>query len=249
MMRSADTWLATVCVIGLTLWTTPARTAEMGWLGVGVRLGYTQPKLKAANVPFVGSKLQDTFDKTNRSIDDYNTAHGTTRPHYVMGDLNLDSGMLQITPSLHLGGDGYFTKLELPIGLSSELKTIGFGCYPINYGWEFSELGLFPYASVGFVLSYATSSEFQPTGGSVIKVDAKGGMAEARLAVGLKYFAIDSWPVSFEVGYSPYAVGLVYDGSHPLNVGSLNTLPENPGATARGGSGWVLNALIGIDWL
>ncbi|MBN1961423.1 MAG: hypothetical protein JW841_10790 [Deltaproteobacteria bacterium] len=252
MVRNIGFCLACISVVGLSLAAQPANAFEMGWAGFGIRFGYKKINLKAAKVPYAGDKLKEAFDNVNEKVDEYNQTNGTSQPHYLMKDLNLNTGMLQIIPSFHLGGDGYFTKLELPIGLSSEFKTIGFGCYPINYGWTIDEFNLFPYLSVGFALSYAYSKKFEPTSGSTVNVNAKGGLIETRAAVGIKYFGVDNWPISIEIGYSPYALGLVFDNNQKLRIDSTNVLdalPDNPGSIARGGAGWLLSALVGVDWL
>jgi hypothetical protein len=237
------------CVAAAGLQTRSAKADEMGWIGLGVRIGYVNPGLKADAVPLLGKALQDKCKKANALIDTYNTATGSNVPHYVMSDLNLDSKMLQITPSLHLGGSGFFMKLEAPMAFSTELKTIGFGLYPINVGVHLETLSLFPYVSAGGVVSYATSTQFTPTGGSTIKVNAKGALIETRLALGLKLFLVDNLPISVELGYSPYAIGLVVDNNRPKPQSGVAQLPEHPGAAARGGIGSAFNTVVGIDWL
>ena len=240
--------LVVLCLAGAVI-TLPlvAAAAEMGWVGLGVRVGYAEQNLKAASVPFVGSKLTKILNDANNTIDRNNASRGTNQPHYVMRDLNLQSSMLEVTPSIHLGGDGYFTKLEFPIGLSAALKTIGFGVYPVNFGLFIPGTDLFPYGSAGLVFNYATSSEFTPTQGAAIKVNAKGGVFEARLALGLKSFVADSLAVGLELGYSPFALGAVVDGNN-VKVGP-DGFPEHPGAVVRGGMGSVFTLLASFDWL
>jgi len=255
-MKHVIRWvLAASCVATVGLPTKNVAAAEMGWFGIGVRLGYATPSLKAGDVPLVGKKLSDALTNANKMVDAYNAAQGTNRPHYAMDDLNLTARAVQITPSLHLGGDGMFFKLEAPIGVSSELKTYGLGIYPINIAIGIPGIDLYPYISAGGVGTWATSTSFTPTGGQKLVVDAKGLILEARVAVGAKLYLVPMVPLSVEVGYSPYAAGGVVDTTR-LNAlkppsgtpTAAPKLPDSPGAAVRGGVGHMLNMMVGIDF-
>ena len=225
----------------------PAGAVEMGSFGIGVRFGYSSPSLAAGDVPVFGSELQKKFDEANAAVDRYNASTGGHRPHYDISEMNLDQRMLLVVPTLHFGGDGFFTKLEVPMRFSSDLFTIGLGFYPLAYGYLFESAGLFPYLSAGAVVSYAKSSQFTASGGQTTKTDAAGAMIEPRLTAGLKVFLVDHFPISVEAGWSPYALGAVIDSSWQAPTGT--TWPDNPALFARGGRGMVFDLTAGVEWL
>ncbi len=238
---------AFLCISILATVPSTASAVEMGSFGFGVRLGTSAPSLAAGNVPVFGGELQKQFDRANAAVDQYNASTGGNRPHYDISEMNLDQRMLLVVPTLHFGGDGFFTKLEVPIRFSSDLFTIGLGFYPLNYGYLFETTGLFPYFSAGIVGSYAVSKRFTGPDGQSTSADAKGAVIEPRLSAGLKLFLVDHFPISVELGFSPYALGAVIDTSRPAPTGT--SWPDNPALYARGGRGTVLDLTAGIEWL
>ena len=195
----------------------PDDAGRMGWVGVGVRLGYTQLHLTPP------SSLIST----------YNSATGTTS---TTAEHTVDSGGRTLTPTLHLGGGGFFFKLDVPITFASQFLAYGLGIYPINFGMYLPREALFPYGSFGFATSIVQS---RGTADPLTSNKIIGAVAQVRAAVGLKYFPMRALALSGEVGYSPWAAGVML---LPPGAGSNTT-------RTQGGFGSVWDFSLGVEWL
>jgi hypothetical protein len=197
----------------------PPATRRMGWFGIGARIGVTQLRLTAPT----------------SVVNDLNQLSGTSSN---ADEFALRSNVTTVTPTLHLGGSGYFFKLDLPISFGSSFTMIGLGIYPINFGFYSSRLAMFPYLSVGAVGSEVTSHETSDPGTSHKLI---GGVVQARVAAGLKFFPLRGLALSGEFGYSPWTAGVA--AMPPAsNSGSDATHFE-------GGFGSVLDFSFGVEWL
>lgn len=204
-----------------TITTSPAPSLDggrrMGWFGLGVRMGYTQLHLQPP-ASLVGS---------------YNSVTGSTTS---TAEHAVSSGAKTLTPTLHLGGGGFFFKIDVPLELASDFFSYGIGLYPINFGVYVPVAALFPYGSAGIASSIVQSrSTPDPTTSNKII----GAVAEVRFAGGLKYFPMKNFALSFEAGYSPWAAGLLL---LPPPAGSHTTHTEG-----GFGSSWDLS--LGVEWL
>jgi hypothetical protein len=197
----------------------PPEARRMGWFGIGARIGVTQLRLTApASV-----------------VNDLNQVSGTSADSDRFA---LRSNVTTVTPTLHLGGNGYFFKLDLPISFGSSFSMIGLGIYPINYGIYFAQLAMFPYLSLGAVGSEITSHETSDPGTSHKLI---GGVFQARLAAGVKFFPLHGLALSGEFGYSPWTAGVA---ALPANSGSGSDATH-----FEGGFGSVLDFSFGLEWL
>jgi len=204
-----------------TVTTSPAPSHDegrrMGWFGLGLRLGYEELHLTPP------SSVVGSYNAVTGSND--STAQHTVR-----------STATTLTPTLHLGGGGFFFKMELPFSFASNYMSYGIGLYPINFGVYLPGVALFPYGSAGGTASIVQShSTADPTTSNKII----GGVAQVRVAGGLKYFPIKNLAVSFEVGYAPWAAGVML---LPPASGSNTTRTEG-----GFGSSWDLS--LGVEWL
>ena len=191
----------------------------MGWFGLGARVGFTQLRLTAPT-----SVVNDLEQITgsNASADEFALRRNVTT----------------ITPTLHLGGSGYFFKMDLPISFGSSFTMVGLGVYPINFGIWFDHLAMFPYLSFGAVANFVTSHTTSDPGTSNKLI---GGIAQARAAMGLKFFPLHGLALSGEFGYSPWTAGAI-------------ALPPDGGSGSdathfEGGFGSVLDFSFGVEWL
>jgi hypothetical protein len=149
-------------------------------------------------------------------------------------DLELANSAYVITPTLHLGGSGYFFKLDVPVSYNSSLTTVGIGIYPVNIGIFVDCLDILPYLSLGGAASVVRSRATANPGTSDKVI---GATAQARTALGVKYFPLRGSAISIEVGYSPWAIGIV-------------SLPGLNGEThMRGGVGSMTDVSVGLEWL
>jgi hypothetical protein len=186
-----------------------------GVAGVGVRFGFGSMSLDAARLP-MKSGLADSLNQ---------------------------QGVI-VTPSVQLGGDGYFFKLDFPLAKMETFSAYGLGIYPLNYGHYFRKTGLMPYGSAGIVGSALT----MPGQG------LSGAFGQVRVAAGLTYRVVRELNVLLEVGYSPWAAGVVVDKrktaelEQSANDGqSVDLMPGN--RSAQGGMGNALDFALGVEWL
>jgi hypothetical protein len=193
---------------------TASRPPQMGWLGLGVRFG-----------------LQEVHLTPPASFATVNSASGQA---FAAGDFAIDSSAWTVTPTLHLGGSGFFFKLDLPLSFSSQFTSFGLGLYPINFGVFVESVSLFPYASLG---GAANLVESRDTGDPSTSNKLMGAMVQARGALGLKYFPAQGLALSAEIGYSPWAAGI------------LLVTPANSSTQVHGGFGSVFDFSLGVEWL
>jgi hypothetical protein len=191
------------------------RPPQMGWLGLGVRFGMQEVHLTPP-ASFVSS---------------VNSASGQA---FAAGDFAIDSNAWTVTPTLHLGGSGFFFKLDLPLSFASQFTSFGLGLYPINFGVFVPSLSLFPYVSLG---GAANLVESRDTGDPSTSNKLMGAMVQARGALGLKYFPAQGIALSGEIGYSPWAAGI------------LLVTPANSSTEVHGGFGSVFDFSLGVEWL
>jgi len=198
--------------------TAPAVAApqpHMGWFGAGVRFG-----------------MQDVHLMPPASlVSGVNAASGQA---FASGDFAVESNAWTITPTLHLGGSGYFFKLDVPLSFAPQFTTVGLGLYPINVGIFLENASLFPYLSLG---GTANLVESRDTGDPLTSNKLMGAIVQARGALGLKYFPAQGLALSGEIGYSPLAAGI------------LLVTPANSSTQVHGGTGSVFDFSFGIEWL
>lgn len=190
---------------------------RMGWFGLGARLGFTELHLSPP------ASWVSTF----------NAATGSS---VNASDYSLSTSARTITPTLHLGGGGFFFKLDVPISFAPRFLTYGVGLYPLNFGVYIPQVALFPYGTAGVLTSIVQSrGTFDPaTSDKII-----GALVQARVAAGLKYFPMHAMAVSFEVGYSPWAGGVLF----------LPPFDDHDATHTEGGFGSAWDLSVGVEWL
>jgi hypothetical protein len=197
----------------------PPDVRRMGWFGLGARIGVTELRLTAP------TGVVDSIEQITG---------GTAG----VDQFALRSNVTTVTPTLHLGGSGYFFKLDLPISFGSSFSMVGLGLYPINFGIYLDPLAMFPYLSLGTVANVVTSHETADPGTSNKLI---GGIIQARLAAGLKFFPLHGLALSGELGYSPWTAGAV---ALPPDSSS-----GSDATRFEGGFGSVLDFSFGVEWL
>jgi hypothetical protein len=212
-VAAADTTAATVTASPAP----PPDGRRMGWLGIGARVGLTSLHL-APPASWVST---------------FNAATGGTAS---TGDYSLSTTARTITPTLHLGGSGYFFKLDVPISFAPRFLTYGVGLYPLNIGIYIAHAALFPYGSAGVLTSIVQSrSTWDPaTSDKII-----GALVQARVAAGVKFFPVHDGAISLEVGYSPWAGGVLF----------LPPFDDHDATHTEGGFGSAWDLSLGVEWL
>jgi hypothetical protein len=148
---------------------------------------------------------------------------------------DLNATLKVLTPTVHLGGDRHFVKIDFVIGTGDDLKLYGLGFYPLSYGYFIAPVHLFPYGSLGGTLNFAV----QAAGGT--SPSRMGLLAQGRGALGVKWRPISSFCGSIEVGYSPRAAGLLASASSATS--------DSQAISAVGGTGRVWDLSLGIELL
>jgi hypothetical protein len=210
---ATDTAVATVA----TSPPPPPDGRRMGWFGVGLRVGFTELHL-APPASWVSTFNDATGNSSNAS------------------DYSLSSTARSITPTLHLGGSGYFFKIDVPLSFAPRFLTYGVGLYPLNFGIYIPQVALFPYGTAGVLTSIVQSrGTFDPaTSDKII-----GALVQARVAAGLKFFPVHGGAISLEVGYSPWAGGVLF----------LPPFDDHDATHTEGGFGSAWDLSLGVEWL
>ncbi len=215
--------------------------AGLNWAGFGIRFGVFNLDVAAENVPFFDSKVQEALDAYNR----LNPGNQVTE-----NAMDLEASLVQVVPTLHLGGDGFFFRLDLPIGFGDDITTLGLGLYPLAYGHFIESLGLFPYAVLGGAAHYATSGRVT-SHGAKFDVSQSGAVLQGRLAVGAKLRIFEKLNGVGELGFSPWTVaGLVdTDKLDAIKNADTSSSIQDPASAVRAGAGSSFDFSVGIEWL
>lgn len=200
-----------------------------GYVGFSVRVGGGMVALRARDLPMAGDDLAAFARVTGTDV----------------SEVDFRERLAIVAPSLHVGGSGYFFRMDAPIGFSNRTKTYGLGIYPLNVGVSIPRARLMPYASGGGVASFVTADS---AGGGL----ATGGLFQVRTAIGVKLLPGRRTDLSLELGYSPWAAGGV------LSPGELEKARqtvergarvEQPSRALRVGAGDIWDLSLGVGWL
>ncbi len=206
----------------------------------GLRLGGGALALAATDeTPLMGDYFTKAIDVYNGAASAYNKSHGlspgmdASAPSMTHADMDLRTQLVLLTPSLEAGGDGWFFKLEAPIGFGDDVRTYGLGVYPLNVGGKVAgsaDASLAGYASAGAVMSYVTFVDSD---------DAAGALVQGRLAAGLRLRTRGGYAMTFELGYGLFAIGGVVDFARRESLEAYDPRgmapPPRPGEVAQGG--------------
>jgi hypothetical protein len=195
----------------------PPAPRRVSRFGLGVRIGYEQMSL----TPPAGLAAQIN--------------QGGAAENVTAGDFAFNASALSVTPTMQIGGAGYFFKLDLPVRFASNLTMIGLGLYPLNFGYFVARARFMPYASLGGVASVVRSGD---TGNADTAHKIVGAVVQTRIAAGAMYFPVRGLAFSAELGFSPWAAGIVTDMG-----------PATGGGSVRGGEGTMFDVSLGAAWL
>lgn len=207
-----------------------ARARPWGRTGLSIRFGASRIALRARNLPTAGDDLAAFARVTGNDV----------------SEVDFQERLFLITPSLHIGGEGYFFRVDAPVGLSSGAKTFGLGIYPLNVAIPIPAARLMPYAGTGVVGSFVMRDS---TGTGSL---ATGGLFQARSAVGIKLLPGRRADLSIELGYSPWAAGAVFNANEldrAMTMFERGQRVNEPGRVLRGGAGDVWDLSLGVGWL
>ena len=149
--------------------------------------------VSSSETPLFGERVDRAVDRYNAAAAAYDQASGGTTARIDAGDLAVAETLLVLSPGVEFGGGGrYFFRLEAPIGLSADLRSVGLGVYPLNLQAKLRR-GLAAYVSAGGTASWLD----RPGSGDV------GGLVAVRAAAGARIAS----RFVIELGYSAFALG------------------------------------------
>lgn len=157
------------------------------------RVGFLTLDLESSpDTPLFGADVSRVVEKYNTAVAAYDRATGATTERIDAHDLSVSETLVMLSPGVELGAGHYFFRLETPIGLSADLRSIGAGVYPINFQAK-PRRDLAVYVSAGGTASWLD----RPGPGDM------GGLVALRAAAGVRLAS----HFLLELGYSAFALG------------------------------------------
>ena len=195
-----------------------------------LRFGILPLELEASSeTPLFGGEVDRAIDRYNNAAATHDAMTGGNTDRIDTSDLRLDATLFVIAPGLEAGSGRYFFRIEAPIGLASELRSVGLGIYPLNLQGRLSR-DTRAYLSTG-----GTASWLDRAGAGDV-----GGLVTLRAAVGVRFRR-----VLVEVGYGAFVLG----GS--VNKDKLDSpeMMQSPSeAIAAGEARGVFDASVGMTF-
>jgi hypothetical protein len=162
-----------------------------------------------------GDQVDRAVDRYNAAAAAHDAASGATTARIDTNDLGVAETLFVATPGLEVGGGRYFFRLEAPIGLSGDLRSVGLGLYPLNLQARLRR-GLAAYVSAGGTASWLD----RPGAGDV------GGLVMLRAAAGVRV----AHRFVLELGYGAFALGgtVNRDRLDDMSIPAQGMLPVRP---------------------
>jgi hypothetical protein len=158
-----------------------------------LRIGVLPLELvSSTETPVFGDGVGRVVNKYNAAASARDQMTGGTTARLDATDLGVAETLVVFTPGVELGSGTYFFRLEAPIGVAADLKSVGVGVYPINLQASLRR-NLVVYASGG-----GSASWLDRDGSGDI-----GGLVAARAAVGARI----GGHLVLEVGYNAFVLG------------------------------------------
>lgn len=169
-----------------------AATASADTRGA-LRVGIVQLELESSpTTPWFGDDVERVVDRYNMAAAAYDRATGAMTAKIDAGDVGVAETLVMISPGIEAGTGAYFFRIEVPIGVGSNVSSVGVGVYPLNLEARLAKR-FAVYGSAG-----GSASWLDRAGDGDL-----GGLLAARAALGARlggHFLI-------EVGYSALVLG------------------------------------------
>ena len=196
------------------------------------RLGMMPLELKSSSdTPLFGGSVASVVDDYNSAAAAYDRMSGETSARIDASDLGVTDTLLVFAPGLELGSGIYFFRIEAPIGIGDELRSVGVGVYPINLQAALSR-SFVVYGSAGASASWLD----RPGPGDV------GALVTLRVAVGARL----ARHLVVEVGYNAYALGGNINRGRIADMTETMTFAEPDKAIAAGDARGIVDASLGV---
>ena len=215
----------------------------LGTSGVGIthadtratfRLGVMPLELESsADTPLFGGRVERVVDDYNTAAAAYDRMNGGTTARVNASDFGVAETLLVFAPGLETGSGIFFFRIEAPIGISDDLRSIGLALYPLNLQAPLGRSSAL-YGSLG-----ASASWLDRSGPGDI-----GALVTLRAAAGLRL----ARHVMFEVGYNAYTLGGNINPDRIANMAETMTLGEPDKAVSAGEAHGILDASVGFTF-
>lgn len=158
-----------------------------------LRIGLLPLQLESSSdTPLFGEEVDRAVTEYNAAAQAFDRRTGETHARIDAGDLGVAETLAMISPGLETSSGHYVFRIEAPIGISSDLRSIGLGLYPIGVQGRVRH-DVVLYGSAGGTASWLD----RPGPGDV------GGLLTVRAAVGARF----ANRLVVELGYSAFAIG------------------------------------------
>ncbi len=201
-----------------------------------LRLGLLPLDLESSSeTPLFGEQVDRAVDSYNAAATVYDRRTGNTTARIDAGDLGVSETMMMISPGLESGVGHYLFRIEAPIGIGSDLRSIGLGLYPIGFQARVHR-DVVVYASLGGTASWLD----RPGEGDV------GGLLTVRAAIGARF----SNRVIAELGYSAFALGgtVNHDRLEQMTLGEGMQLPAPETVISAGEARGLIDVSVGLTF-
>src|SRR5262245_31958385 len=199
-----------------------------------LRVGVVQLELQSSSTtPLFGDAVDRAVDRYNTAAAAYDRATGAMTTRIDAGDVGVTETLVVISPGIEAGAGTYFFRIELPIGVGSNLSSIGVGVYPLNLQARFAKR---------FAL-------YLSAGGSASWLDREGdgdvgGLLAARAALGARL----GGHLVVEVGYSAFVLGGTVNRDRLDAMGAAGQPPRPEDAISAGEGHGLLDVGLGVTF-
>lgn len=199
-----------------------------------LRLGLLPLDLEASSdTPLFGEEVDRAVAGYNLAAAALDRRNGETTPRIDAGDLGVAETLAMISPGLEMGAGHYLFRIEAPIGIAGDLRSIGIGLYPIGFQARVRR-DVAVYASAGGTASWLD----RPGSGDV------GGLLTVRVAVGARLAS----RLVFELGYSAFAIGgsVNHERLEQMALAGVMELPEPETVVSAGEARGLFDVSVGL---
>jgi hypothetical protein len=198
-----------------------------------LRLGVMPLDLvSSSDTPLFGADVDRVVDRYNAAAAARDRMTGGTTARLDASDLGVTETLLVFAPGLELGSGAYFFRLEAPIGIADDMKSIGVAVYPVN-------LQVAVRRDAVLYVSAGGSASWLDREGS----GDKGGLVSSRVAGGVRI----ADHIIVEVGYNAFVLGGSVNKQRLANMDAATTQGVEPDQVISAGEArGILDASVGL---
>lgn len=187
----------------------------------------------SSDTPLFGGQVDQVVDGYNAAAAANDRMNGGTTARIDASQLGVAETLVVFAPGLETGGGLFFFRIEAPIGIADNLRSIGVGVYPINLQLPLGRSAVI-YGSAGTSASWLD----RPGPGDV------GALVTLRAAAGLRL----AQHIVVEVGYNAYALGGNINRDRLADMTETMTLSEPDKAISAGEARGIIDASLGLSF-